>query len=249
MAPGKNDKKPAPITGSPEKQLKPVKPPGGSPPSGRKSKADILKSKGAASGWYVRSALVQGGLEVITITTQTMNDDAFFQNLITKINEGDGTEAVEGLGLIGAYFMRISLTNPDKLLNGGKKKFQRRAIVRVLDEGEETDAFRLEGLKVIKEFLEKYDNNKYGTPVYILEPGWNLTAGLQVIPKVDNYLQYSEIVKIIKKIFDNVDSTWATDNPTDAECYFTDGYIPLQAIQDLGFPSSKVIHGEQSIGN
>ena len=249
MAPTKNDKKPAPTTGSPEKQFKAVKPPGGSPPSGRKSKADILKAKGAASGWYLWSTLVQGGLEVIMITTQTKKDDAFFQNLVTKINEGDGTEAVESLGLIGAYFMRISLSNPDKLLNNNKKKFQRRAIIRVLDEGEETDACRLAGLKVIKEFLEKYENNKYGTPVYILEPGWNLTAGVQEIPKVDNYLQYSEIVKIINKIFDDVNSTWATDNPTDAECYFTEGYIPFEAIQDLGFPTSKVINGVAGIGN
>ena len=105
------------------------------------------------------------------------------------------------------------------------------------------------GLKVIQEFLKKSENNKYGTPVYILEQGWNLTAGVQGIPKVDNYFHYSEIVKIINKILDGVNSTWATNNPTDAECYFTEGYIPFEAIQDLGFPASKVMTGVAGVGN
>jgi hypothetical protein len=244
----KQDKKLPPSSGSPEKHNKAMKPPFGSPPNGRKSKAEILKSKEAPAGWYLRSALLQGGLELITITTQTMVDDAFFQNLITKINEGDDSDPICQLGFIGAYFMRISLNNPNQLING-KGKYQRRALIRVLDDGEEGDDSRLAALKVVKEFLEQYHNNKYGTPVFVLEPGWNMTASLTELPKTDHYLQYSEIVKIIKKIFDGVNNTWATDNPTAAECYFTAGHIPFQAMHDLGFPESKVMTFDASIGN
>ena len=248
MPPSKADKKLPPNSGSPEKHSKAFKPPLGSPPNGRKSKADILKSKGAPAGWYLRSALLQGGVELITITTQTMVDDAFFQNLITKINEGQDNDPICQIGLIGAYFMRISLTNPNELING-KGKYQRRAFIRVLDEGEAGDDSRLAALRVIKEFLEQYNNNKYGTPVFILEPGWNITASLTELPKADHYLQYLEIVKIIKKMFDGVDNTWATENPAAAECYFTEGHIPFQAVHDLGFPESKVIPLSASIGN
>jgi hypothetical protein len=248
MAPSKVDKKLPPNGGSPEKQNKGIKPPLGSPPNGRRSKADILKSKGSAPGWYLRSALLQGGLELIIITTQTMVDDAFFQNLITKINEGDDSGPIGQLGFLGAFVMRISLNNPNALLNA-KSKYKRRAFIRVLDEGEEGDDDRLAALRVVKGFLEEYNNNKYGTPVFIQEPGWNMTASLQELPKVDNYLQYSEIVKIIKQMFEGVDSTWATNNATAAECYFTQGHIPFQAIQDLGFPDNKVMTREASIGN
>jgi hypothetical protein len=248
MPPSKLDKKAPPNSGSPEKHNKGIKPPFGSPPNGRKSKADILKSKGSVPGWYLRSALLQGGLELIVITTQTMVDDAFFQNLIKKIDEGNDEGPIAQLGFLGAYFMRISLRNPNNLLNS-KTKYNRRAFVRVLDEGEEGDDSRLSALKVVKGFLEEYNNNKYGTPVFILEPGWNMTASLQELPKLDHYLQYSEIVKIIKKMFDGVNGTWATENPTAADCYFTEGHIPFQAMQDLGFPENKVMTREASIGN
>ena len=61
--------------------------------------------------------------------------------------------------------MRISLTNPPELING-KGKYQRRAFIRVLDEGEAGDDNRLAALKVVKEFLEQYNNNKYGTTAF-----------------------------------------------------------------------------------
>ena len=138
----KLDKKLPPNSASPEKQNKPIKPPNGSPPNGRKSKDDIMKTKASAPGWYLRSALLQGGLELITTTTQTMVDDAFFHNLITRINEGDDHEPIDNLGLIGAYGMRISLNNPNQLLNG-KTKYQRKAFIRVLDEGDEREENRL----------------------------------------------------------------------------------------------------------
>lgn len=247
MANPRNEKKPAAASASPEKNNKGLKPSGGSPPSGRKSKADILKSKANAKGWYLRSALLQGGLEIIMVTNHNMTDDGYFQPIITKLNEGSDTESICQLGLLGVYYMRISLTNPRQLMNG-RTKYQRRAFVRVLDPGEETDENRLVALRVVKENLEKYENNKYGTPVVILEPGWNLTASLEELPKTDNYLQYAEIVKIIKQLFEGVDSNWATTNVSAAECFFHEGYIPYQAVQDLGFPESNVMTIEASIG-
>lgn len=237
MAPGKLDKKQAPV-GTPNKG-KPTKPPGGSPPSGRKSKAEILKTKGTLAGWYLKSALLQGGIELITITTQTMADDAFFQNLVNRINEGHEEESIDKIGLLGAFFMRISLTNSNRLMNS-KTNYQRRAFIRAIDDGEEGADSRLAALKVVQKFLQDITNNQYKTHVFILEPGWDMTAGLEELPKVDNYLQYSEIVKIIKRMFDNVNNTWATENLHAAECYFTEGHIPFEAIRDLGFPQNKV---------
>ena len=238
MGPSKQDKKLPPISASPEKQEKELKP--ASSPSKRKSKSDILKNKGKAVGWYLRSVLLEGNLELTTITTQTGQDDGYFQPLVKKLEEGDGNDGVEKIGLIGAFYMRISLKNPGKLENS-KKKFQRRAFIRVLDEGEDTVECRLAGLKVIKEFLERSANNSYGTPVFIVEPTWNMNGELKDIPKVDHYLEYNEIVKIMKKLYDDVNPDSATENPTDAEFFFTDGYIPFRAHKDLGYPLSKVM--------
>jgi hypothetical protein len=88
---------------------------------------------------------------------------------------------------------------------------------------------------VIKAFLEEPENNGYGTHVFIEEQGWNLNTNKADVPKVDNYLQFAEIVKIIKRMFENVDQVWARNNMEAAEWYFTKGYIPYQAFVELGF--------------
>ena len=38
-----------------------------------------------------------------------------------------------------------------------------------------------------------------------------------------------------------MDPDWATENPTVADFFFTDGYIPFRAHRDLGYPVNKVM--------
>jgi hypothetical protein len=253
------DMKPPPMDNAVEAKMPPagvaakidsgaIKPSLVSPPRGRRTKAEIMRSRTIPPGWYIRSALVQGGLEVITITTNTMLDDAYFNNLIKEINEGPEDGPIRSLALLGAFGMRVSLANPEPLMNK-KSAFQRKAFIRVLDEGEMDDDTRLAGLKVIKKFLEEPRNNLYKTQVYIEQPGWNITLGgkdmapNKDMPKLDHFLQYAEIIKVINKIFENVNPNWASDpdNLSAAECYFTEGHIPFEAMKDLGFPVDKVV--------
>jgi hypothetical protein len=82
----------------------------------RKLKADIVteseekprKRKGVGS--YLRSAMLQGGLEIILITTETMVDDAYIHPLISLVEgdvkpETDIEHAILKLGILGKFYM------------------------------------------------------------------------------------------------------------------------------------------------
>ena len=45
---------------------------------------------------------------------------------------------------------------------------------------------------------------EHGTLVFIVEPTWNMNVEFNDTPKVDHYLEYNEIVKIINKLYDGV---------------------------------------------
>ncbi|CAB9530291.1 hypothetical protein SEMRO_2820_G337880.1 [Seminavis robusta] len=107
---------------------------------------------------------------------------------------------------------------------------------------------RLEALRVFKEFLEKRENNQYGTKVFIEQPGWDLTPlEGQDLRKMDHILQYSEIVRIIRDVFDNVGPNWAANdaNKADADAFLTPGLIPYAAHRDLGYPVELVVQEPQ----
>jgi hypothetical protein len=208
-----------------------------SPLKGRKSKGDIKQTK-QAPGWYLRSRLTEGNLELIEITNGSYTTDAYFQQLIETLSS-DEHDPVKDIGLMGAYYMRISLQRDEALLNA-KNGYQRKAFLRILDEDETAPEKRFEALTVIKTFLEKPENNQYGTNVYIPKL-WDLTPSEpQPLPKLDHVLQYKEIIRIVRDLFDNVDSNWAVNNMESAELFFTEGYVPFQAHNDLGFPMEKV---------
>ena len=65
--------------------------------------------------------------------------------------------------------------------------------------------------------------------------------------KMDSYVQYREIVRIIKDLFDDVDGNWAANNLNDAMGFFTAGYIPFEAHGDLGFPLDTVEPNEPGL--
>jgi hypothetical protein len=220
---------------------------GGSPggagsPKGRKQKKDIKPSTEAQNnGWFLKAEMLCGLLELITVTTSSGVEDGYINPLIVVLNtQSDDVGAVPPIlnqGLMGGFFMRISLTNTDRLMNikkGVIGHFQRKAFIRVVDEGEDTPEHRLTSLKVIKAFFEEASNNKFGTKVHIQEPGWDLTN--TPLRKLDNHLEYREIVKIVKELFLNVDGNWALNNMESAMCFFTAGHIPVAAHADLGFP-------------
>jgi hypothetical protein len=207
-----------------------------SSPVGRKSKKQIVENK-ILPGWYLRSILLDGGLELVFVTTSTFTTDAFINPLIVELDKGEAESPLRQIGLMGAYYMRISLHNPGKLINTNSQ-YQRKAFVRVLDqESDSSDASRLEALNVMKTFLEAKDHNKFNTPVFIQKaPAWDMTpSGDTPLPKLDHFIHYDDIVKILHGMFDSIDGNWAASNPDSAAPYFTAGHIPFEAHTQLGF--------------
>lgn len=213
------------------------------PPKGRKSKSDIKPASNGSPGWYLRSCLLHGGIEAIFITTAALTEDAYYNPILVALGDpAGGMEDIKSIGLMGAYYMRCSLANTGRLMNyrkGNQGDYQRRAFIRIIDEGEESGESRLAALRVIKAFLEAPANNRFRTKVYIQEHGWDMSTD-QEPRKVDNFLEYTEIAKIISALFDGVDGDWAQNNMDAAMCYFTAGHIPFAAHAELGFPLEAV---------
>ncbi|MGL5934167.1 MAG: hypothetical protein ACRCZI_00940 [Cetobacterium sp.] len=215
---------------------------GNGTPKGRKQRKDIKPTtKGQNSGWFLKAEMLSGLLELITLTTSSGMEDGFINPLIVALENPNSSQndvpEILNQGLLGAFYMRISLTNTGRLMNirkGVIGQYQRKAFIRVVDEGEDTPMHRLASLNVMKAFFEDANNNKFGTKVNILEPGWDLTS--TPLRKLDHYLEYREIVKILKELFVNVDGNWAAQNMEAAMCFFTEGHIPLLAHTELGFP-------------
>ena len=220
-----------------------------SPMKGRKSMKDVKASK-RQTGWYIRSAVCDGLCDVIYITNSNLVDDAFKQQLIDALRTGDEDLPINKVNILGSFYMCRGLGNNDALTNA-KNGYTRQILLRVVDsEAELTKEARMEALKVIKEFLEQEENNKYGTKVYIPEPGWDLTPpDPEPLKKLDTVIQYKEIVRVINELFENVDGNWAVNNPETAAAFFTEGYIPFAAHADLGFPLDRVVARAPGIQN
>jgi hypothetical protein len=221
-----------------------------STPKGRKSKAEAIGKK-VTPGWHIRSVLVDGGLEVIFITTANFVDDGYgiaeIANFFKKSKEDtDLKDPILQIGLLGQYFMRVSLENPDRLTEK-KGTYQRKCLVRVLDPGEETTEARYAALQTLKKFLEDKKHNTFNTAVHLNFSSFDITPS--ILPKLDHYVQFSDIVKIITDIFDNVNSNWAANNMESALVYLTQGYIPIEACQELGFPIEYVMNKPGSVEN
>jgi hypothetical protein len=197
--------------------------------------------------------MLHGGLEIIIITTETMVDDAYMHPLISLVEgdvkpETDIKHAILKLGILGKYYMRVSLENPGKLCNQrlGKTTYQRRAFVRMLDENETDNDSRLKALKVIETFLKDRKNNNFGMQVFIEQKEWNITETGELL-KLDNFLLYREILNVIRQVYLDVDEKWAKENIEDAMCMFTEGYIPHQAVDDIGMPVEKVLLEQETL--
>jgi hypothetical protein len=200
-------------------------------PKGRKNKNQV-KQCNSPAGWYLRSCFLDGWIEAIFITTASKTEDAYYNPLVRALAD-DTAQPVKDIGLLGAFYQRVSLTNTAPLMNyrkGNAGEYQRKAFIRAVDEGEDSPEDRLAALKVIQAFLEEKRNNQFKAKVYIEVPS------NEEPKKVDNFLEYKEIVKIIKSLFDNVDADWAKNNLESAMCFFTAGHIPFAAHADLGFP-------------
>jgi hypothetical protein len=66
--------------------------------------------------------------------------------------------------------------------------------------------------------------------------------------KLDNFLLYHEIlVKVIRQVYLNVDENWGKENIEDAMCFFTEGYVPHQAVDDIGMPVEKVLLEQETL--
>lgn len=241
-------KKDAPTKPTGNAKPMPPSPNRSSPMKGRRSMESIKQSKPKEPGWYLRAALYSGNLAAFQITTSDFGNDAFTQPLIEKLATDDQDD-INQIGLLGAYYMRVSVSNPAALLNS-KNGYQRKAFLCVLEENECNAESLLSKVETIKRFLEKPENNRFGTKVFIQEPGWDLTPPDPApLPKLDHILQYRHIATVIRILFDNVDSTWAVNHRDSADLFFTQGHIPYEAAADIGFPPDAVMPVEPGINN
>lgn len=208
----------------------------------------IKKCKPKEPGWYIRASLYSGNMACFQITTSDFANDAFTQRLIEKLATDDQDD-INQIGLLGAFYMRKSLSNSDPLLNS-KNGYQRKTFVAALEEDECNAESLLSKVETIKRFLERPQNNRFGTKVFIQQPGWDLTPPDPApLPKLDHILQYRQIALVLRILFDGVDGTWATSHRETADLFFTPGHIPFEAVADIGFPIDAVMSIEPGISN
>jgi hypothetical protein len=235
--PKKNLKEP------PKKRESPVKSPGtprGKPISGRRSAAQIRADQPRDAGWYLSASLLDGCLAYFTVTLSDPGQDAYTQPLKDEIAKRDSTEEVCQLGILGGYYMRKSLEHDVALLNV-KDSYQRKAYILMMEPDEMTTDALLTKLEVVRNFLMKPSNNRYNTKVFIAED-WDMTPPEpRPLPKLDQVIQYKEIVNVIKRMYAGVGPDWYTNNIDAATSYFTPGFIPAEAMTHLGFPAELVI--------
>jgi hypothetical protein len=221
----------------------------GTPPAGRKSRAEIQlpTPEKKKAGWYITSTLLDGLFEIIFITKENMVEDAYVYPLVLALSgdqDGNKPPLVTKHGLIGAFRMRVSLADPKPLYNG-KSNYARKAFLRMLDGSEDAEKeSRLAALQAIKSFLTPKCNNRYEIKVMIEENGWDLTP-LGELPKLDHYLQHEEIIKVIKIAHAPIGNDWAVDNSDAIKSYFSEGHIPFSAHAELGVPLDKVMNEYQ----
>ena len=209
---------------------KPVAPKWKSPP-GRKSKKDCKRNK-KKPGWCLRYLRLHGNVGLIFFTQSDFVNDAFNKPIIDSISN----EADDSLPLCSAVTLRESLTNGDALTNV-KDSYHRRAFLEILDDDDD-DEDCLSTLKTIKAFMEKKENNRFGTKVFIEEHSWNMNSK-STPPKMDKCVVHDDIVAFINDCFD-ADKTpgWAEEHMEAAMCFFTEGHIPSEAVEQLGFNAS-----------
>jgi hypothetical protein len=210
---------------------------------GRLSKQQIKRSI-RAQGSYLHSVLVPGGIELIMISKESMTEDAYLNELIRAI-EDKSDESIVKLDIVGKFTRRIS-ANDARVLCNINSDYPRRVFVRILDPEETDEDSRLKALEVIQYFLLTR-KSQWPRKYFIEKPGWDLTNYDDPL-KLDNFLMFNDIVKLIKGMF-NCGENWAAKNWKAADCFFTEGHIPFEAHKELGVPEEKVMACTSIVGN
>ena len=216
--------------------------------SGRRNLQEVKDAKPRTPAWYLCGGLVDGNLAFFTVTQSDPGQDAFTQKLIEEIADSNSTAPVVDLGILGAFYMKVSLTDERPLTNV-KDEYMRKAFIILMEEDEMTKEGLFAKLQVVKAFLELPKANKFKTKV-IIPKDWDVTPPEPApLMKLDHFLQYKEILSVLKRIYNVVDMTWYANNQDWVDCYFTQDHIPFEAVLDLGFPEEKVLPAAPHITN
>ena len=208
-----------------------------SPAKGRKSRKEIKVTK-TKSGWHVLIKVFQGDIVGIMIVKTNQIDDAYNKPIKDAI-QCNNNEIIEGLGIMYAADMKIGLDNENDLT--GTDGWTKKMCIMPVDEDETTEEELYAKCLELKKFLELPENNKYKTPVHVVNPGFNRTPPHPApLPKLSEAIKHQDLVAIIKELFNGVDHTWAANNKEAAMCFFHKGHIPEAAVVDLGFEESEV---------
>ena len=203
----------------------------------KKALKDLKKKR---PGWHILAELLNCGLLAIQITFADKRNDCYGMHVL---KEAILAGLLDDLNPVGVHRLRHSLSNGDGYLNP-KNGFPRYVIIVALDE----DDLNEEGVEapclLIKEYLERKENNKFETPVIMEEGAWNLTPEDPVpLRNLDCYVVYEDILKVISKIFgeDQVTPAFVENNRESAFQIFTEGHVPYRASADLGFAQSECL--------
>lgn len=215
---------------------------------GRRSYEELRKSKPRSPAWYLEGRLFDGNLAGFTTTMADPNQDCYAQPLIEALADTESDAEICNTGIIGAFYMKVSLTDERPLTNV-KDDYMRKTFVILMEPEEMTREGLYAKLLVVKKFFELPTSNAYKTKV-VIPKEWDKTPPEPTpLPKLDEVLQYKEVKKVLSRIYNKADMTWYGANEEEAWCFFNEGHVPFEAVLDLGFPEDRVCAAAPHVTN
>ena len=203
----------------------------------RRSPEQIKKDKPRPKGFYLEGELLDGSLSRFTLTLGNPRNDGYHDRMQKEIDACN--EEVLRYGILGGFYMKRSLKDERPLLNE-KDDYTKKMFIMSMEAEEMNHEGLLKKMQFVLEFFKRPENNTYATTVF-LPNDWDKTPPQdQPLRKLCDYLQYTEIKKLIKKMNDDAGPFWYENNEAAAWAYFREGHVPTSAALDLGFPDDKV---------
>ena len=192
------------------------------------------------AAWYLTASLLDGQLAYFTVSAADPGNDGYSQTIVEALALKE--HPLRDEGLFASLYMSQGRNGAP--LRNKKNDYMRKCFVILMKPEEHNSETLLSKLEVVKKFLELPENNRFGTKVVLNDPEheWDLTPPMdQPLPRLQDVVQYKEILKAIGMLFASVDRHWCENNEEAAWAYFHEGHVPLEAAANLGFPLDKVM--------
>jgi hypothetical protein len=197
-----------------------------SPVSSRKVKAKVqMGTERPKRAVVIKIIGLQGNIAALFLE-KGGGDDAYFHPLRLALEAGDLAE--DGFFLLTNR--RVSVAS-NSIRQNASNGYARKVFLVNLDEN--TPKVRKEAMAKAIGVLNLPSNNRFGIP-YIITDASDLTIDGRY-GKVDEWVLDDVVVDIVFGLYDNVTGNWATENPLDAESFFTGPPFCNDAVTRLGY--------------